>query len=126
MERFQELKPLEPIDVRAIKEMKNFKVKIVDMGNACNVHKKISSIIQTRNYRGPEIMVRAKYDQSADIWSLGCTVWELITGKLLFKPKKTKEHGKNQHHLSMIYELIGTCPNQDFLRKGKRFDVSNI
>jgi hypothetical protein len=36
---------MEPIDVRAIKEMKNFKVKIVDMGNACKVDKKISSII---------------------------------------------------------------------------------
>ena len=95
MERYQEMKPMEPIDVRAIKEMKHFKVKIVDMGNACCVTKKISSVIQTRNYRGPEVMVRAKYDQSADIWSLGCTVWELVTGKLLFRPKKTENHGKN-------------------------------
>lgn len=93
---------MEPIDVRAIKEMKHFKVKIVDMGNACYGSKKISSLIQTRNYRGPEVMVRGKYDHSADIWSLGCTVWELVTGKLLFRPKKTKDHGKNQHHLSMI------------------------
>lgn len=53
---------MEPIDVRAIKEITNFKVKIVDMGNACFSTKKKSSVIQTRNYRGPEVMVRAKYD----------------------------------------------------------------
>ena len=36
---------MEPIDVRAMKEMNNFKVKIVDMGNACFADKKKSSVI---------------------------------------------------------------------------------
>ena len=45
MEKYQELKPMEPIDVRAMKEMNNFKVKIVDMGNACFAYKKKSSVI---------------------------------------------------------------------------------
>ena len=45
MEKYQELKPMEPIDVRAMKEMNNFKVKIVDMGNACFANKKKSSVI---------------------------------------------------------------------------------
>jgi hypothetical protein len=39
------MKPMEPIDVRAEKEMKHFKVKIVDMGNACYTNKKFSSVI---------------------------------------------------------------------------------
>lgn len=81
---------MEPIDVRAIKEMKHFKVKVVDMGNACYTTKKFSSLIQTRNYRGPEVIIRSTYDTSADIWSLGCTVFELVTGRILFRPRKVE------------------------------------
>jgi len=88
VERLEQMKPMEPIDVRAIKEMKHFKVKVVDMGNACYTTKKLSSLIQTRNYRGPEVIIRSTYDTSADIWSLGCTVFELVTGRILFRPKK--------------------------------------
>lgn len=91
---------MEPIDVRAIKEMKHFKVKIVDMGNACYTYKKFSSLIQTRNYRSPEVIIRSKYDETADIWSLGCTIFELVTGRLLFRPKKTEKFSKNQDHLA--------------------------
>jgi serine/threonine-protein kinase SRPK3 len=120
MERLEKMKPMEPIDVRAAKEMKHFKVKIVDMGNACYTYKKFSSVIQTRNYRAPEVMIRSKYDESADIWSLGCTVYELVTGRLLYRPKKVPgKHGKNQHHLHQISMVIGPCQNTSFLKSGK-------
>jgi serine/threonine protein kinase len=90
IEKQNEMKPMEPIDVRAIKELKNFKIKIVDMGNACYTYKNFASVIQTRNYRGPEAIMRGKYNELADIWSLGCTVYEFVTGALLFRPKKVQ------------------------------------
>lgn len=114
---------MEPIDVRATKEMKNFKVKIVDMGNACYTHKK-PNLIQTRNYRGPEVIIRGAFDETADIWSLGCTVFELVTGRLLFRPRKTEKFSKNQDHLAQIIELIGPCTNREFLFSGKKSAVS--
>lgn len=104
--------------------MKHFKVKVVDMGNAIQADKKLSSVIQTRNYRSPEVIIRGKYDESADIWSLGCTVFELMTGRLLFRPKKTENYSKNQSHLSQIMELIGPCDNREFLLSGKKSHVS--
>lgn len=39
----------------------------------------------TVNYRAPELMKETfVHDYSADIWALGCTLYELVTGKLLF------------------------------------------
>jgi len=110
--------------VRAAKEMKHFKVKLVDMGNACFTFKKLSSLIQTRNYRSPEVIIRSDYDTAADIWSLGCTIFELVTGRVLFRPKKVEgKHSKNQDHLGAIEDLIGPCQNLDFLLSGKKSTV---
>ena len=60
---------------------------LVDLGNACWVHKHFSDDIQTRQYRCPEVIVGAKYDTSADMWSLACICFELLTGDLLFDPR---------------------------------------
>lgn len=90
----QHYKPLEDIDVRALRE-NNFQVKIVDMGNACYTYDHFSTVIQTRQYRSPEVIIRSKYDESADLWSLACTIFELVTGDLLFMPRKGKDYTKN-------------------------------
>ena len=64
------------------------KIKIADLGNACWTDKHFTDDIQTRQYRAPEVILGCGYDTSADMWSLGCIVFELATGDLLFKPKK--------------------------------------
>ena len=38
-------------------------------------------------YRCPEVILGAEYDTSADMWSLACIVFELLTGDLLFDPR---------------------------------------
>jgi serine/threonine-protein kinase SRPK3 len=122
MEKVGQLKPMEDIDVKALRESR-FNVKIVDMGNACYTDKKYSELIQTRQYRAPEVLFRSKYDESADLWSLACTVFELVTGDLLFEPKKGKTYSKNEDHLALITELIGECPNKKFLLSGHKSKV---
>jgi serine/threonine-protein kinase SRPK3 len=94
------------------------------MGNACYIDKQFSDIIQTRQYRSPEVIFRAPYDESADLWSLACTVFELATGDYLFEPKKGKSYSKNDDHIALISELIGECSNSKFLLSG--FKSENI
>jgi serine/threonine protein kinase len=85
---------------------------IVDLGNACWTHRHFSEDIQTRQYRAPEVIIGSKYDTSADIWSLGCMIFELLTGDLLFDPRAGEDYDRDEDHLAMFQELLGKMPKR--------------
>lgn len=60
----------------------SIKIKIADLGNACWVNHHFTEDIQTRQYRSPEVILGAKWDAGADIWSLACMVSMRIICKL--------------------------------------------
>ena len=91
-------------------EYKDASIKIVDLGNACWTHKHFTDDIQTRQYRSPEVLLGTGYDTSADMWSLGCIVFELLTGDLLFDPHAGKTWDREEDHLAMMIELLGDFP----------------
>ena len=126
--KYMELKPKVRTDLEEICDLM-FNVKIVDMGNACYIDRHYSDIIQTREYRSPEVILEGEYDTSADIWSLACMVFEMVTGDYLFDPKKGKTYTKNDDHLASIMELIGPCTDRNFLNSceaaGEFFDKKN-
>lgn len=70
-------------------------VKICDMGNGCWTHHHFTPEIQTRQYRSPEVIIGADYNTSADIWSLACTIFEMVTGDFLFEPRKGQNYDKD-------------------------------
>merc|ERR1711964_74691 len=63
-------------------------VKLVDFGTAFDVSKLTKTIEQTLigtpAFIAPEVIQRGKHTTSTDIWSLGVTVYKMITGKLPF------------------------------------------
>ncbi len=61
------------------------------------------------------MLLEGQYDESADIWSLACMIFELITGDYLFDPKKGKTFKKNDDHLALISELIGEVGPDDIV-----------
>jgi serine/threonine protein kinase len=91
---------------------------IVDMGNGCWTHHHYTSEIQTRQYRSPETIIGVPYGTSADIWSLGCMVFELLTGDFAFEPKKGENYDKDDDHLAQMIELLGPMP-KNFALSGK-------
>lgn len=113
---YMELKPKHRHDLEAICDVM-FNIKVVDMGNACYTDRHYSDVIQTREYRSPEVLLDGEYDETADIWSLACMVFELATGDYLFDPKKGKTYSKNDDHLASISELLGVCRDKNFLNK---------
>ncbi|KAJ9086733.1 serine/threonine protein kinase, CMGC, variant 2 [Entomophthora muscae] len=54
--------------------LNNLNIKIADLGNACWIDKHFTDDIQTRQYRAPEIIVGAPWNETADMWSLACLV----------------------------------------------------
>ena len=60
-----------------IKSYSRCLVKIIDLGSSCYIHDHLSSYVQSRSYRAPEVILGCSYDYRIDIWSLGCILAEL-------------------------------------------------
>lgn len=56
------------------------------------------------------------YDPALDIWSIGCTLYELYTGKILFPGRS------NNHMLLLMMELKGRF-NQKMIKRAKFGDM---
>ncbi|OIT00668.1 PREDICTED: mitogen-activated protein kinase kinase kinase 3-like [Nicotiana attenuata] len=62
--------------------------KIADFGLAMTLEEsseKEHGIRGTKRYMAPESVIYHQYGTEVDIWALGCTVYELLTGKPLWK-----------------------------------------
>ncbi len=60
-------------------------LKILDFGLARPTENEMTGYVATRWYRAPEIMLNwMRYHQTVDMWSVGCIMAEMLTGKTLF------------------------------------------
>jgi len=87
-------------------------LKIIDFGNATYEDEHHSSVINTRQYRGPEVVLELGWDERSDIWSLGCILMELYSGELLFGTHE------NTEHLALMERIISPLPEK-MLRSAK-------
>ena len=73
-----------------IESLTTCKIKVIDYGNAYLHHDQRCSYVQSRAYRAPEVVLGLSYSTKVDMWSLGCILMELFTGKLLFDNKSVQ------------------------------------
>lgn len=88
-------------------------VKVIDFGSSCYLTERVHTYIQSRFYRSPEIVLGVSYGMPIDMWSLGCILCELYTGRPLFPALSETEL------LLMHVEYLGLPPS-DVLRRGSR------
>ena len=97
---------------------------VIDFGGATYLddpHK--STIINTRQYRGPEVTLELGWSFPSDVWSVGCLVAESYCGDLLFQTVSplyrvcSSSHSLNafaQHeeleHLALMEHMLGRFP----------------
>ncbi|KAK2072400.1 hypothetical protein P8C59_006757 [Phyllachora maydis] len=67
----------------------------IDRSDAATASNEITPYLVSRFYRAPEIILGMPYDYSIDMWSIGCTLYELYTGKILFTGDSNNQMLKN-------------------------------
>lgn len=82
--------------------LKDPRIFIIDFGSAIFNDEYHSSVVSTRHYRAPEIILGVGWSFPCDMWSLGCILVELFTGEPLFKTHE------NEQHLAMMEKIIGS------------------
>lgn len=100
-----------------IKSYSRCEVKVIDFGSSCFIHDHLSSYVQSRSYRAPEVILGCRYDYKIDMWSLGCILAELFTGYVLF------QNDSVQGLLARVVGIIGPVP--EYMMKEGRL-VSNF
>ncbi|PVF99503.1 kinase-like protein [Serendipita vermifera] len=96
-------------------------LKLCDLGSAADISYEntamaITPYLVSRFYRAPEIILGMPYDYAVDIWSMGCTLYELYTGRILFPGRSNREM------LKLMMEVKGRF-NQKLVKKAKFADV---
>jgi len=66
-----------PTNKRNIRRMRDTRVKLIDFGSATFDWEHHSSVVSTRHYRPPEVILELGWSQPCDVWSIGCIVFEL-------------------------------------------------
>ena len=68
-----------------VRYLRNSEIRLIDFGSATFDHEHHSTIVSTRHYRAPEVILELGWDQACDVWSIGCIVFELALGFTLFQ-----------------------------------------
>ena len=82
----------------------SLRIKIIDFGGATYDNEHKSSLINTRQYRAPEVILALGWSMPSDLWSAGCIISELATGELLFGTHD------NAEHLALMEKTVGALP----------------
>ncbi|KIW04875.1 hypothetical protein, variant 1 [Verruconis gallopava] len=77
-------------------------IRLIDFGSATFDDEYHSSVVSTRHYRAPEIILNLGWSFPCDIWSIGCILVEFYTGDALFQTHD------NLEHLAMMEAVCGS------------------
>jgi serine/threonine-protein kinase PRP4 len=88
-------------------------IKIADFGTAADKrdNEEPTPYMVSRFYRAPEIVLGMEIGYAIDMWAIGCTIFELWTGKILFNGRS------NNQMIKVMMESLG-WPSEKYLKKG--------
>lgn len=96
----------------------NCSISIGDFGAKCEDI--CTTTLGTRYYISPEVILEGKCSYPVDIWAIGCTYYELLSGLILFDPIKDVNYSRDYYHLSLINDTCGDF-KIDFLKSTNKY-----
>ncbi|EPY51341.1 CMGC/DYRK/PRP4 protein kinase Prp4 [Schizosaccharomyces cryophilus OY26] len=103
-------------DNMLVNEKRNI-LKICDLGSASDASEnEITPYLVSRFYRAPEIILGYPYSCSIDTWSVGCSLFELYAGQILFPGRS------NNQMLRLMMECKGKFSHKMLKRSQFTFD----
>jgi serine/threonine-protein kinase SRPK3 len=105
----------------------NFGVKLCDFGTSLIMPDNTIYKKHTSYYKSPKIILKYNLDYTYDLWSIGCTIYELITGEILFDPFDSDIEDKFGDNEDRNLMYLITCaigiPDKNILNNSKLSDV---
>ncbi|KAH7152099.1 kinase-like domain-containing protein [Dactylonectria estremocensis] len=92
----------------------NPEIRLIDFGSATFSHEYHSSVVSTRHYRAPEIILGLGWSFGCDMWSIGCILVEFFTGDALFQTHD------NLEHLALMEAVFDLKIDTELVRKVNR------
>ena len=86
-------------------------IRLIDFGSATFDDEYHSSVVSTRHYRAPEIILQLGWSFACDIWSIGCILVEFFTGDALFQTHD------NLEHLAMMEAVCNTKIEREMIQQ---------
>ena len=83
---------LKPENILLLTNESSSDIRLIDFGAATFQNDQHSTLINTRQYRGPEVILGLGWSYPSDLWSVGCILAELNTGRQLFSTHEDMEH----------------------------------
>lgn len=88
-------------------------IRLIDFGSATFENQYHSTVVSTRHYRAPEVILGMGWSYPCDVWSVGCILVELLTGDALFQTHD------NLEHLAMMEVVLGPF-KQSIIKRSDR------
>ncbi len=104
------------------KFINNIEISLADFGSHCSNDEMYEEEFGTEYYNPPEAILLGDCTYKVDIWSLGCTIYELITGEILFDPDENNKFSNTTlNHLYLIDKFCGKLPI-DLFKESKYYN----
>ncbi|PIL26871.1 hypothetical protein GSI_11051 [Ganoderma sinense ZZ0214-1] len=85
---------------------------LCDFGEArIGLPSKHTDLVQPDQYRAPEVILGAPWDEKVDIWTIGVMIWDMFENKNMFKPYGGPDNKRSDlYHLAHMVALLGPPP----------------
>ena len=105
----------------------NYSIKLCDFGTTLRFGDNTIYKKHTSYYKSPKIILKYPLTKEYDYWSFACTLYELITGTVLFNPFDEDLINKYEdiEDINLMYLIVSTLgmPPHDIINNSKVSDV---